>query len=120
MSFFDGFLTYLSILQIYDCFWMFGANLEGSQRPVQYKPQVGAKWCSYLELALSVKFFLIFRAFYSIKMDFFLKHQPNFSQKSQVHTSIWGTQGLHIKVGGGDLVFWSEKWHFETIIEKTI
>ena len=74
MSFFDGFLTYLSILQIYDCFWMFGTNLEGSQRPVrtlQYKPQVGAKWCSYLELALSVNFFLIFRAFYSIKTEFF-------------------------------------------------
>ena len=49
-----------------------------------------------------------------------MKHQPNFSQKSQVHTSIWGTQGLQNKVGGGDLVFWSEKWPFETIIEKTI
>ena len=55
MSFFDGFLTYLSILQIYDCFWMFGTNLEVSQRPVQtlpHKPQVGARWCSYLELAI--------------------------------------------------------------------
>ena len=49
-----------------------------------------------------------------------MKQQPNFSQKSQVHTSIWGTQGIQNKVGGGDLVFWSEKWPFETIIEKTI
>ena len=88
MSFFDGFLTYLSILQIYDCFWMFGTNLEGSQRPVrtlQFKPQVGAKWCSYLELALSVNFFLIFRAFYSIKMEFFEAATKFFSKLTTSH-----------------------------------
>ena len=53
---------------------MFGTKREVSQRPVrmlQYKSHVGAKWFSYLELALSVKIFLRFRGIYSIKMEFF-------------------------------------------------
>ena len=74
-------------------------------RTLRNKSQVGAKWCSYLELAISVKTILRFRGIYSIKMEFFEAVTKFLSKLAFSHMNLrhLGASEQHERWGYG---FW--------------